>query len=140
MEGLVVKGCRGREAALVALALLSGGAESAGQAVRPDSLPPGVSVEQVERGKGLYEGAGLCFACHGLDGRGAVGADLTDSLWIHHDGSFSAIVAQVLKGVATADSRSGTPMPARGGSGLGDDDIRAVAAYVWTLSRRKPGR
>ena len=105
---------------------------------RGPALPAGVTEAMVSKGKELYEGPGLCFACHGMDGRGSIGADLTDSVWTHHDGSFPKIVAQIIKGISDQESKSGTPMPPRGGSGLTDEELGAVAAYVWTLSRRRP--
>jgi mono/diheme cytochrome c family protein len=102
----------------------------------PVPLPPGVTAEMIVKGKELFQGAGLCMACHGVDAKGSVGPDLTDTLWVHHKGSFEEIVAQVTKGIPEEDSKSGTPMPPRGGSVLSDEEIRAVAAYVWSLSRR----
>jgi mono/diheme cytochrome c family protein len=33
-------------------------------------------------------------------------------------------------------SKSGVPMPAKGGGSISDDDVKAVAAYVYTLSHK----
>jgi cbb3-type cytochrome c oxidase subunit III len=99
-------------------------------------LPPGVTAVMIAKGKELFQGAGLCMACHGMDGKGSVGPDLTDTLWLHHKGSYEEIVAQVIKGIPEDQSKSGAMMPPRGGSALSDEEIRAVAAYVWSLSRR----
>ena len=101
-----------------------------------EPLPAGVTLEMIAKGKELFQGAGLCMACHGIDAKGSVGPDLTDTLWLHHRGRLDEIVAQVIKGVPEDESKSGTPMPPRGGSALSDEEIRAVAAYVWSLSRR----
>jgi len=101
-------------------------------------LPAGVTAEMLVKGKELFQGAGLCMACHGVDGKGSVGPDLTDTTWLHHKGSYEEIVAQVIKGVPEEESKTGTPMPPRGGSALSDEQVRAVAAYVWSLSRRPP--
>jgi mono/diheme cytochrome c family protein len=46
-------------------------------------------------------------------------------------------VEQVMHGVPRNESRTDTPMPMRGWTGLDDDEVRAVAAYVWTLSNRR---
>jgi mono/diheme cytochrome c family protein len=102
-----------------------------------DSLPSGVTAAMVEDGKKLYAGAGLCSACHGPEGKGiqGLGADLTDAKWVHSDGSLDAIVGQVLQGVSPEKSTTGVAMPAKGGSQLTDPQVRAVAAYVWTLRR-----
>ncbi len=103
-----------------------------------DSLPKGVTPTMIAKGKELFQGAGLCMACHGPDGKGSVGPDVTDTLWLHHKGSYEEIFAQIVRGIPGDESKSGTPMPPRGGSSLTDAELRAVAAYVWSLSRRPP--
>lgn len=102
------------------------------------ALPEGVTPEMVAKGKKLFGGAGLCLACHGPDGKGTIGPNLTDADWLHIDGSFEAILKLVLAGVSPAESMTGQVMPPRGGSSLNDADLRAVSAYVWTLSQPKP--
>jgi mono/diheme cytochrome c family protein len=97
-------------------------------------LPQGVTQELIEKGNGIYHKDGLCYACHGPDGKGLVGPNLTDDVWVHSKGSYDEIVAQVLKGVPKEESKSGVPMPPKGGSSISDDDVKAVAAYVWSLS------
>jgi mono/diheme cytochrome c family protein len=120
---------------LAALGVMAG-SPGVAQPKKTDSLPPGVTQAMVTRGKKLFEGAGLCLACHGMDGKGSIGPDLTDTVWIHHRGSFDELVAQITKGIPDTESKSGTPMPPRGGSGMNDEETRAVAAYTWSLSRR----
>lgn len=105
---------------------------------KPDSLPEGVTPAMVMKGRDLFLGPGLCIACHGVDAKGAIGPDLTDTVWIHHRGSYLELVAQISRGIPDSESVSGSIMPPRGGSSLTDDEVRAVAAYVWTLSRRRP--
>ena len=61
---------------------------------------------------------------------------LTDAEWIHSKGSYDEIVAQVMHGVPKAESKSGIEMPPRGGAPLSDDDVKAVAAYVYSLSHK----
>jgi mono/diheme cytochrome c family protein len=108
-------------------------------AQRADSLPDGVTPAMVAAGKKYFEGEGLCTACHGQDAKGMLGPNLTDKVWLHGKGHYREIVAQILAGVPMDSSRSGQIMPPRGGSALDDEQVRAVAAYVWTLSRgRKP--
>jgi mono/diheme cytochrome c family protein len=101
-----------------------------------DSLPPGVTREMIARGKTVFGGAGLCAACHGTNAKGAVGPDLTDREWLHHDGSYEALVKQILTGIDDQQSKTGQIMPPKGGSAISDDDVKAVAAYVWTLSHK----
>jgi mono/diheme cytochrome c family protein len=101
-----------------------------------DSLPAGVTPDMVKEGKTLFAGAGICAACHGTDAKGVpgMGANLTDNKWLHSDGSYDAIVKQIMTGVTASQSTSGTAMPAKGGSALTDAQVKAVAAYVWSLS------
>lgn len=106
----------------------------------PDSLPPGVTAKMVADGRRLWSGPGLCLACHGPEGKGGLGPDLTDDKWDHINGSYEQLVARILKGVGTDESKSGQIMPPRGGGGLSDDQVKAVAAYVWTISRSLPTR
>jgi len=89
----------------------------------------------VAQGKKLYAGEGLCIACHGPDGKGVVGPSLSDATWLHGTGTFEEILARVVEGVPAAISKTGVIMPPKGGSKLKDDQLRAVAAYVWTLGR-----
>ncbi len=99
-----------------------------------DSLPPGVTKEMVAKGKSIFTGAGLCLACHGPEGKGLLGPNLTDQTWLHGDGSYDFIVKQVLAGTDASESKTGQIMPPKGGSAISDADVKAVAAYVWTLS------
>jgi cbb3-type cytochrome c oxidase subunit III len=100
-------------------------------------LPAGVTQAMVDKGNEVFHKAGLCYACHGQDGKGLVGPNLTDDVWLHSKGSFEELVAQVTKGVTKEESKSGVPMPAKGGSSISDDDVKAVAAYVYSLSHAK---
>ena len=100
-------------------------------------LPEGITADMVAQGKQIFAGAGICFTCHGQNGEGMpnLGANLTDSQWLHSDGSYEGIIATITAGVPADKSTSGSPMVARGGTNLPDEQIAAVAAFVWTLSR-----
>lgn len=98
------------------------------------SLPDGVTPARIAEGGKLFKGPGFCFACHDLAGKRAMGPDLTDTLWLHSSGTFSEIVQQIVDGVPRNSSKSGVMMPPRGGSQLDDEQVKAVAAYVWSLS------
>jgi mono/diheme cytochrome c family protein len=65
-----------------------------------------------------------------------VGPNLTDAEWIHSKGTLEDIAAQVTNGVPKEKAKSGIPMPPKGGGTLSDEDIRAVAAYVYSLSHK----
>ena len=118
-----------------AAVLLGCAAASAGaQAQAPTPLPAGVTPAMVTQGASIFKGPGMCSVCHGIDGKGGVGPNLTDTTWIHSKGSYEEIVQQITTGVSTKESKSGIPMPPKGGSGISETQVKAVAAYVWTLS------
>lgn len=104
----------------------------------PQELPEGVTAEMLSRGEELFQGAGFCYTCHGQEGRGVprLGSDLGDDEWVHGDGSYESIAQRIRAGVTAEASTVGVPMPPRGGGRLSDEQVRAVAAYVWALSRR----
>jgi len=102
-----------------------------------DSLPAPLTREMVELGQKLFVGAGRCSTCHGADARGNIGPNLMDDQWIHVRGSYLAIVGTVVSGVPSARSRVSVEMPARGGGSLTDAEVYDVAAYVWSLGRRR---
>jgi hypothetical protein len=58
---------------------------------------------------------------------------LTDGEWTHGDGYFESIADVVNVGVPEP-VRSFIPMLPRAGADISDADVRAVAAYVWSLS------
>jgi mono/diheme cytochrome c family protein len=106
--------------------------------VRPAmaQAPAGVTPAAIAEGDSIFHSKGNCYACHGANAQGAVGPNLTDSEWIHSDGSYEAIVKQVTTGVPQAESKSGIMMPPKGGSTITDDEVKAVAAYVYSLSHK----
>src|SRR5688572_10319359 len=116
-----------------ALALLTPALAAAQKA---DSLPPGVTAKMVTDGGTLFKGAGLCSACHGPDAKGlpGLGPDLSDDKWLHHKGTYDELVKQIMVGIPAEKSTTGLLMPPKGGSALTDDQVKAVAAYVWNLS------
>lgn len=100
-----------------------------------------LAPEVVALGQKIFVGkaaGGLCFTCHGSNAKGVkgLGPNLTDGTWLHGDGSYSGIVAAIEKGVPKP-RESGTPMPAKGGAKLSSDQLRAVAAYVYSLRTKK---
>jgi mono/diheme cytochrome c family protein len=128
----VTFGCGGdseqTETAEAAAAVTAAAEEAAGAEVQ--------GVALIEEGRALYVGAGLCAACHGPNGGGIpnLGANLTDDEWLHGDGSVESIMDRIMTGVAADESSSGTVMPPKGGSALTDEQVRAVAEYVYSLS------
>ncbi len=41
-----------------------------------------------------------------------------------------------MKGVTAQKSSTGVPMPAKGGTSITDEQVKAVSAYVWSLSKK----
>ena len=129
---------RNRSWALPALVLLGGlplvGAS--GKHSAPQTLPEGVTAAMITTGQGLFEGAGACYTCHGKGGVGTgLAPNLGDAKWLHSDGSYKAIVNQIKVGVPKP-AESMIPMLPKGGSQITDEQINAVAAYVWSLSHK----
>jgi mono/diheme cytochrome c family protein len=120
---------------ILSLGALGCGDRLGGQ--QPDSLPAGVTPAAIAQGKKLFSGEGLCFSCHGPEAKGLVGPDLTDGTWLMGKGTFDEIVARIVEGVPAGKSKSGVVMPPKGGARLKDEQVRAVAAYVWSLSRKR---
>lgn len=105
------------------------------QPPQADSVPTALIAE----GRKVFEGksgGALCFSCHNLTGKGypGVGPNLTDAKWLHADGTLASIETVIRAGVAKP-KESAAPMPPMGGAQLSDAQVKAVAAYVWSLSR-----
>jgi cbb3-type cytochrome c oxidase subunit III len=119
---------------VAAFALLLGGDEAAAQGKA--AAPAGVTSAAIAKGDSIYHKDGLCYACHGSNAEGAVGPNLTDAEWLHGDGSYDMIVATVTSGVPADKAKKGIPMPPKGGSSITEEQVKAVAAYVYSLSHK----
>ncbi len=97
-------------------------------------LPEGVTAAMVSEGEAVYTGAGICFTCH-LEGGvgGPLAPNLTDDEWLNIDGSYESIVENIITGVPEPKEYPGLMLP-KGGTAITDEQVRAAAAYVWTLS------
>jgi cbb3-type cytochrome c oxidase subunit III len=111
-------------------------------AAKPAAKPAaggGGTAAQIAEGDKIFHGqeaGGTCTACHGQDAKGTpMAPDLTDNTWIHGDGSLSFIEHTVTTGVPQPKSHP-APMPPMGGASLSPDQIKAVAAYVYSLSHK----
>jgi mono/diheme cytochrome c family protein len=120
-----------RPGLLIAFVAVLGASPAVAQA------PAGVTPAMITQGDSIFHGKGNCYACHGANAQGTVGPNLTDAEWIHSDGSFEAIVKQVDTGVPKEQSKSGIVMPPKGGAAITEDEVKAVAAYVYSLSHKK---
>jgi glucose/arabinose dehydrogenase/mono/diheme cytochrome c family protein len=101
--------------------------------------PPGSSAAEVALGQRIYLGTakgGTCSGCHGSNGRGSsAGGSLVGPQYLWSDGSVDGLATTIKKGVSHPKKSSGG-MPALGGADLNERDVRAVAAYVWTLGHK----
>jgi len=97
-----------------------------------------VNASLVALGDSIFHGkaaGGACLMCHGADAKGTPGLapNLADAKWLNGDGTYAFIVKTVQNGVA--DPKEGpAPMPPMGGSQLRPEQVRAVAAYVYSLT------
>lgn len=103
---------------------------------------PALDSAKVKAGKALFEGRGLCFSCHGMEGEGMLGPttrlNATKEKWLHHDGTLAGVVALIKSGVDESRSSSGQIMPPLGGARLSDAQVEQVAHYVLHLHRQRP--
>ncbi|HEX5438478.1 MAG TPA: c-type cytochrome [Gemmatimonadaceae bacterium] len=85
-------------------------------------------------GDSIFHRTGRCFTCHGrrAEGIAGLGPSLSDSTWLHGDGSLASITQAITDGIASPVAASIT-MPAFGGQ-LAPTDIHRVASYVYSLS------
>ncbi|MGH7483600.1 MAG: c-type cytochrome [Longimicrobiales bacterium] len=96
--------------------------------------PEGATEAMVTEGQQIFSSTGNCFTCHGPDATGTqLAPNLTDSEWINIDGSYESIIENVRTGVPQPVEHP-APMPPMGGAQLTEDQLRAVAAYVYAIS------
>lgn len=133
-----------RAASLVLVAGLAAACGGPDQNGRDEAPAPGTSGAITPRvlalGDSIFHGlvaSGSCQGCHGPDARGTtgVGPDLTDSVWLHSDGSLEGIAATIRSGVMSPKQASSVMLP-MGGAPLTPEQVEAVAAYVYELSAR----
>jgi mono/diheme cytochrome c family protein len=108
-------------------------------AAQPAGQSGAQSPQAIALGDSIFHGqvaGAACTACHGQDAKGTpMAPDLTDAEWINTDGSFEGIVKVVTEGVPQPKQHP-APMPPKGGATIDDAQVRAVAAYVYSLSHK----
>ena len=118
-----------------------GGTAARATAARPAARPADVTPANITLGDSIFNN-GSCQNCHGKLGVGGVRAPALDGKkWLQlKTGSYDEIVAIITTGVPAAaikDTTHKNPMNPRGGrANLSDPQIKAVAAYVWTLTHK----
>ena len=100
------------------------------------ALPANIDATIVVEGKKLFHDEAHCFHCHGKNGAGTFfGPSLSDGRRINlKTASYEEINRLIHTGVPKPKHHLGA-MPPMGGASLSEDQIRALAAYVFTLDR-----
>ncbi len=125
--------------ALVALIGLAWPLASA-RAQEMEAVPDSITPERVLAGSVTFNG-GSCIVCHAVAGRGSGrwAPDLSDGEWLHSEGDFDGIWATIYWGVKKEDFKATKPrrfeMHPKGGMPIEWEQVRELAAYVWTISR-----
>lgn len=138
-----VLACGGEGAPADDTATVPGTAAAPGTPAAPAGAFTDASItpEMVALGDNIFKGqaaGGLCYTCHGPDAKGGpLAPDLTDQQWLHGDGSLSFIAEVVRNGIAQPKQHP-APMPAFGTT-LDEQQVRAVSAYVYSLTRPVTG-
>ena len=133
-----------RAIVLGSVVIAAGACHRAG-AARPviAGLPVGMTLQTIALGDSLFH-ARSCVRCHGADAKGAQnGPDLTTTTHLHVNGTYDDFVRLITSGVPKDSIKVSShrfAMQPRGGtqSPLTDEQVRAVAAFVYSLSH-KPG-
>lgn len=127
---------RGLSVGLLGMLCLAAAEGASGQA-----RPRGVTDRTIVRGRSLYEGKGACAKCHGDRGEGTPeGGSLNSGPWTLGSGSYKWIRHIVRHSGIGARGRDGDPLPMRGPTLLSPDEVKAVAGYVWSISRAKTAK
>lgn len=95
-----------------------------------------IDAELVATGQEIFTGKGICYTCHGAEAAGTqLAPNLTDDVWINLEEPITpeAIAALIRTGVPTPVEHP-APMPPMGGAQLTDQEIEAVAMYVYSLT------
>ena len=97
-------------------------------------LPDGITAQMISQGNALFHGSGRCVNCHGKNGSGSFLAPaLNDAKRLNlQTASYDEIISLIRAGVQKP-KRHLVSMPPFGGANLSDEELRGVAAYVFTL-------
>lgn len=103
-------------------------------------VPQGATAAMVDLGDRIFHGqvaAGTCAGCHGAEGKGTpLGPNLASGKWLWSNGSLGGIEQTIRHGVPNPRQYR-SPMPPMGGAQLTEEQISAVAAYVWGLGHSR---
>lgn len=100
------------------------GLKKAGPSFSEDKLSALFTEEAIGRGKPTYDAK--CANCHGQQGEGLIGPNLTDNHWIYGKGSRVDVVKVIAEGVLNKG------MPAWG-TMISENELIEVSAYVHAM-------
>jgi mono/diheme cytochrome c family protein len=138
VAALVLAGCgdRGDEAARPGAAVQEEPDDSVLPRAPAVPLPQGVTAEMVTEGRRLF--GTTCVVCHGPDAAGTqLAPSLRDGEWLNVSGEYDEIVRLIHQGVPEPEEYP-VPMPPSGGGSFTGEQVRSLAAYVYSL--RRPSR
>jgi mono/diheme cytochrome c family protein len=119
-------------ACLVILGLLitlSGQAQE--NSSKPQKLNPYTgNAEAIAEGEQLYKMLN-CYGCHGMQGGGGMGPNITDDEWKEGDGSDALLLAQLMEGRANMPSYKDV---------IDQDQAWKLIAFVRTLYKGDPAK
>jgi mono/diheme cytochrome c family protein len=99
------------------------------------ALPSGVTAEMVADGRKQF--GTTCVVCHGADAGGTqLAPSLRDGEWLNVSGGYEEIVTLIQTGVPQPKQHP-VPMPPRGGGPFTEEQVRALAAYVYSVGQGK---
>ncbi len=107
------------------------------------AVPQGATPAMVALGRRIYHGqvgGAACTGCHGDNGEGTpLGPPLAgkNKKWLWSDGSFAGITKTITDGVSQPKNYR-SAMPPMGGAQLTPEQVKALGAYVWSMSHRAP--
>jgi glucose/arabinose dehydrogenase/mono/diheme cytochrome c family protein len=105
------------------------------------AVPEGATPAMLALGKRIYHGqvgGAACTGCHGDNGEGTpLGPALAgkNKKWLWSDGSFAGITKTITDGVSQPKNYR-SAMPPMGGAQLTPEQVKALAAYVWSLGHQ----
>lgn len=90
-------------------------------------------MQSIERGREIYSAStNLCATCHGAQGQGLVGPNLTDNYW-KHGCDFQSIITSIKDGFPAQG------MPPYGSTvRIADDDLIMLASYIMYIRGSEP--
>ncbi|MFC7051229.1 PQQ-dependent sugar dehydrogenase [Hansschlegelia quercus] len=141
---------KGNPSAAIEAAPAAPAASASAQAAPPEGIDPnagvklptpsGATPEKVALGGRIFRGeeaGGTCAGCHGGDaGGGPIGPSLTSGAWEWSDGSLEGLKKTIVTGVSEPKQHPGA-MPPMGGADLSEDQVDALATYVWAIGHQK---